>query len=470
MRGGLNCHAEIKFEDGVVWLARFRILSAIAPPPEVRDYVLQSEAMTMQFLDRHTRVPSPRVFDWACESDPMNTIGVGYILMEKLNGTSLNWQKATAAQKEKIVRQYVDIMLEIERHPFDQLGSLIATTGFMSRDATQVTAVESQIQVGALADFTTFRSGDAPPGSKEAFRVIVEENIRMVVTGEIGEAEQALDILLVHRFRLDVLNKMSEQTTTAEKGGEKFFLKHADEKGDHILVNADFDIIGIIDWEWCQTTSREEAFSSPCMMWPVGAFHDGSNELAEEELLLARVFREKGREDLASCVLRGRKIQRFLFALHDGVAQLDEKTFASLFVGLKRAFDGRDVKTDAQAVEDEWEVWRAKALEDWKHEALFKSAIEANDRLAATHHVEAPIAESHTGPDSRPSCVFRNPESAFLPKISRRHLEESICLPCGPVIGTTVAFQQLNKLEIACSATGIFAAFIYRSHGMSAPI
>ncbi|KAG5970790.1 hypothetical protein E4U56_007260 [Claviceps arundinis] len=387
MRGGLNCHAEIKFEDGVVWLARFRILSAIAPPPEVRDYVLQSEAMTMQFLDRHTRVPSPRVFDWACESDPMNTIGVGYILMEKLNGTSLNWQKATAAQKEKIVRQYVDIMLEIERHPFDQLGSLIATTGFMSRDATQVTAVESQIQVGALADFTTFRSGDGgmPLGPFSSSRL--QGSIPCHCRRKHSNG----------RDRLDVLNKMSEQTTTAEKGGEKFFLKHADEKGDHILVNADFDIIGIIDWEWCQTTSREEAFSSPCMMWPVGAFHDGSNELAEEELLLARVFREKGREDLASCVLRGRKIQRFLFALHDGVAQLDEKTFASLFVGLKRAFDGQDVKTDAQAVEDEWEVWRAKALEDWKHEALFKSAIEANDRLAATHHVEAPIAESHTG-------------------------------------------------------------------------
>ncbi|KAG5970789.1 hypothetical protein E4U13_005213 [Claviceps humidiphila] len=394
MMGGLNCHADITFEDGVVWLARFRILSVIAPPPEVRDYFLQSEATTMQFLDRHTRVPCPRVFDWACESDPTNKIGVGYILMEKLNGTSLNWQKATATQKEKIVRQYADIMLEIERHPFDQLGSLIATTGCSSGEATQEAEIESQIQVGALTEHSTFRSGDGgmPLGpfrsSEEAFRAIVEANMRMVVTGEIGEAEQALDILLAHRFRLDVLDKVSEQTgTTAEKGGEKFFLTHADEKGDHILVNADFDIVGIIDWEWCQTTSKELAFSSPCMMWPIGAFYDGSNELAEEELLLARVFREKGREDLASCVLHGRKVQRLVFGLHDGVAQLDKKTFASLFVGLKRAFDGHDVKIDGQGVEDEWEVWRAKALEDWKHEALFKSVIEANNRLAATHLV-----------------------------------------------------------------------------------
>ncbi|KAG6092056.1 hypothetical protein E4U30_005923 [Claviceps sp. LM220 group G6] len=399
MRGGLNCHAEIKFEDGVVWLARFRILSAIAPPPEERDYILQSEATTMQFLERHTRVPCPRVFDWACESDPTNTIGVGYILMEKLNGTPLDWQHATASQKKKIVRQYADIMLEIERHPFDQLGSLIGTMKFSSGETTEGATIESQIKVGALAEHSTFRSGDGgmPLGpfrsSEEAYRAIVEANMRMVVTGEIGEAEHALDILLAHRFRLDVLHIVSKQTATAEKGSEQFFLKHADEKGDHIMVNDDFDIVGIIDWEWCSTASRDEAFSSPCMMWPVGAFHDGSNELAEEELLLARVFRERGREDLASCVLHGRKVQRLLFALHDGVVQLDKKTLASLFVGLKRAFDGNDVKTDGQGVQDEWELWKAKALEDWKQEAWFKSAdIEANGRPAATHDVETPAA------------------------------------------------------------------------------
>ncbi|KAG6290459.1 hypothetical protein E4U09_004410 [Claviceps aff. purpurea] len=383
MMGGQNCHADITFEDGVIWLARFRIVSVIAPPPEVRDYILQSEALTLQFLERHTRVPCPRVFDWACESDPTNTIGVGYILMEKLNGTPLHWQSATAVQKEKIVRQFADMMLEIERHPFDQLGSLIATTGFRSRDrrdAIQGAAVESQIQVGALAEHSTFRSGDGgmPLGpfrsSKEAFRAIVEANMRMVVTGEIGEAEQALDILLAHRFRLDVLDKVSEQATTAEKGGEKFFLKHAD--GDHILVNDDFDIVGIIDWEWCQTASREQAFSSPCMMWPISAFYNGSNELTEEELLLACVFRERGREDLASCVLHGRKVQRLLFALDPLTAYEDSKTLSSLFIGLKRAFHGHDIKSDGKGVEDEWEAWKVKAFEDWKHEAPFKTAIE----------------------------------------------------------------------------------------------
>ncbi|KAG6278872.1 hypothetical protein E4U48_000335 [Claviceps purpurea] len=388
LMGGQNCHAEITFEDGVVWLARFRVVSAVAPPPEVCDHILQSEATAMQFLERHTRVPSPRVFDWACESDPTNTIGVGYILMEKLNGTSLHWPSATASQKEKIVRQYAEIMLELSRHPFDQLGTLVS----------KGSAAESQIQVGTSTDFTTFRSGDGgtPLGpfrsSKEAYRVSVEASIQMIMSGEVGRAESALDIILAYQFGLDVLDRVSEQTATDDKGGEQFFLKHADDKGDHILVNEDFDIVGIIDWECCQTAPREVAFSSPQMMWPVKAFYDGSNELTEEELLLARVFRERGREDLASCVLHGRKVQRLLFVLGPLVVDEDKSTLAGLFMGLKRAFDGHDCKTDGQGVEDEWEAWKAKALENWKHEALIETALEANGQLAAAHHVGAHIA------------------------------------------------------------------------------
>lgn len=388
MMGGQNCHAEIVFADGVVWLARFRLSSPISPPPEVRDYVLKSEAATMEFLQRHTRIPSPRVFDWACESDPANTVGVGYILMEKLQGTPLDWQGATAAQREKVVRQLVDIMLEIERHPFDRLGSLVATTA-MSGGETASAAAEPLIQVQGLAQHSTFRSGEhhGPLGpfrsSWEASRALVEAHLRMIAGGEIGTAENAVDVFLTHRFRLDVLDRVWKATTAAGEEDEKFFLKHADDKGDHIFVNADFDIVGIIDWEWCSTASKEEAFSSPCMIWPVEAFYDGSNELADEELLLARIFCERGRDDLARCVLDGRKVQRLLFALGPGGASLeDRRTLACLFMGLKRAFDpGHGEEEKRGREEEEWEAWRARALVKLEHDALLQAIYErANNK------------------------------------------------------------------------------------------
>ncbi|CAH0048585.1 unnamed protein product, partial [Clonostachys solani] len=80
----------------------------------------------MEFLSPHANVPSPRVFDWACESDPTYTVGVGY----------RSWM---------VVRQLAEIMLEIEAHPFDGLESLVATRESFGNEATpRTSALESQ--------------------------------------------------------------------------------------------------------------------------------------------------------------------------------------------------------------------------------------------------------------------------------------------------------------------------------------
>lgn len=78
----------------------------------------------------------------------------------------------------------------------------------------------------------------------------------MIAGGEIGTAENAADVFLAHRFRLDVLDRVWKAPTATVEEDEKFFLKHADDKGDHIFVNADFDIVGVIDWEWCRRRRR----------------------------------------------------------------------------------------------------------------------------------------------------------------------------------------------------------------------
>jgi hypothetical protein len=102
------------------------------------------------------------------------------------------------------------------------------------------------------------------------------------------------------------------------------------------------------------------------MMWPVQKFYSGSNELAKDELRLAAIFHERGREDLANCIINGRKVQRFLFALDPDSSFTDTKTFADLFAGLKRAFKAGD---------DKWEQWRGMALENWKDDELLLSLL-----------------------------------------------------------------------------------------------
>jgi len=57
-----------------------------------------------------------------------------------------------------------------------------------------------------------------------------------------------------------------------------------DDKDDHILVN-DFNISGIINWEWAQTTPKGETFASSVFLLDIGDYCDGKNEPSEGEEL-----------------------------------------------------------------------------------------------------------------------------------------------------------------------------------------
>lgn len=360
MMGGQNCHADIIFQDGVKWVARFRhMASGSSPPREIRDHILRSEAATLAYLGRCTTIPVPRVFDWACESDPANPLGVGYILMEKLDGRALDWTTATGTQKEKIMQQLADIFLEIEKHPFRTMGSLV-----------QATSGDFDVQ-GLASHYTTFSVGDekGPLGpfssSLQGSRAIILSYLKMAASGEV-DTTHSVDAYLAYRLRLELASSL-----WIDAGGrppdQQFFLKHPDDKGDHIFVNDAFDIIGIIDWEWAQTVSQAEAFCAPCMMWPVGDFYSGSNKLAADELRLACILQERGREDLANFVKDGRRFQRFFFALGPDSAFLERKAFINLCSGLKRALDPKD--------ERGWQEWREQALKMWEDDALLQKAV-----------------------------------------------------------------------------------------------
>ncbi|KAK8000591.1 hypothetical protein PG990_013191 [Apiospora arundinis] len=362
MMGGQNCHAIITFNDGVEWIVRFRLEQVISPPPGMRDYILRSEAASLLFLQTHcSGIPSPKIYDWACQSDPGNEIGVGYIMMQKMEGRPLQWNGATHDQREKVLGQLVDIYLELEKHPFSSLGSLLP-------EASQQDG--QSLQLGAFATPTYFSSKTGkslgPFQKPQQELVAVNEAIgSMIATGEFGTMDP-VDDYLMHLCRAELSKKfwINPQNSTTQSH-EKFYLKHPDDKGDHILVNHEFDIVGVIDWEWARTVSKEDAFSSPCMMWPVSAFYDGSNELAEDEVKFARMYEDRGRPDLARCVREGRKIQRLAFAtdnLNGG-----ERDAIGLFGGLRSAFDPGD--------DLDWEAWKKAALERYKDDQVLQGLL-----------------------------------------------------------------------------------------------
>ncbi|KAB8356563.1 hypothetical protein FH972_024145 [Carpinus fangiana] len=342
-RGGPNCHADICFEDGVTWIARIRLDDPHLAPAQCRDYISQSEVATYKFLES-TAVPAPRVHHFVL-SDKLDDVGVPYIFMDKVPGHVLQWNSATSFQKTKVMTQLADIFLELRQHPFPKCGSL---------------DLKSTKSVGPFAQPQLFKNPTQALGpfgtTHEMAQRILLSYLDMYHTGELKD--YTTDSTLTHKWRLDNLDLIYPP-----EQGDRFFLKHFEDKGDHILVNDEFDITGIIDWEWASIENEHLAFSSPCMMWPVGDFYRGQNNLTKEEKKFAEILKKKGDGDMHSLVMNGRLYQRILFFI--GGSPGDHDTLVYLFDGLRKALRAAD-----QHDED------TESYEEWKQAAIVRYSRE----------------------------------------------------------------------------------------------
>jgi aminoglycoside phosphotransferase (APT) family kinase protein len=321
--GGQNCHLDVDFDDDIKWIARLRLQGPTVPPQETQRKTLASEVNTLRFLET-TNIPAPKLYSHSLESDE---IGSPFILMEKMPGRPLQWYGSSAQQKTRIMTQLVDIFLELEKHPLTATGSLC----------------EGGI-VGPFAQIHTFSVPSQSLGPfdtlEKSLNAIENHEIKMIENGELSTL--ALDNYLTHLWRRERIPELVANVTDP-----RFYIRHFDDKGDHILVNEDFNITGIIDWEGASAEGAPFAFNSPCMMWPVRQYCSGSNALSVEETEFAAMFRQRGREDMEQMILQGRKYQRFLYFL-GGTVPEERQRFEDLFQGLREAIEGPSIGSYAE--------------------------------------------------------------------------------------------------------------------------
>ncbi|KAL4937611.1 hypothetical protein BDV06DRAFT_215735 [Aspergillus oleicola] len=347
--GGMNYHIEIQFQDGVVWLARIRRSNATSPPLDLQKYIMCSEVATLHFLGK-TNVPSPKVFDYNLDG---GSVGVGYILLEKMTGKSLRWSLATSEQRKKVMSQLADIYIELQTHPFKQMGSLNQPgTDHVGPFARESLTDYVQSRMRPIGPFTS---------PKDFLLACIRLTLDLIMRGECY-ATRSIDAFLIHRFLLDSAPKIFSGYAFDDGC---FYLKHADDKGDHILVDDDYNITGIVDWEWAHTDSKSVAFNSPVLLLPVTDFYGGVNEPGKEEQDFAQLLEDKGHHQLAEIVRKGRIIHLFNFCCGYDLADWDG--FIGLFQGLRRALNA-DGDLD-------WEAWKEKAMDNYKDDGHLNELI-----------------------------------------------------------------------------------------------
>ncbi|KAH9211764.1 hypothetical protein DL95DRAFT_525548 [Leptodontidium sp. 2 PMI_412] len=250
--GHFNMVRRIVFEDGISWVARLRLplLKAVFGDREALDPAssLKVEIASMKFFK--TSIPVPAVYSYS--TDPANDIGAPYILMDYIDGTVATELRVarncelgsfgTPSQDRKFREQMASIQVELSSFKFDRIGSLYQdekTSDFFIGPETE--------------------TGKGPwTSSMDYFADLASHALQVCV------ADAELDVQTSCSFAVPILFKhlISLYGQKSSWTGP-FSLTNRDFGAHNLLVNGDFEIIGVIDFDGVMAAPMEVVAQYP---------------------------------------------------------------------------------------------------------------------------------------------------------------------------------------------------------------
>jgi hypothetical protein len=259
--------------------------------------------------------------------------------MEKLPGKPMAWHRATTAQKNYFSRQLADIYLQIHQIPFHAIGCLqLSSDGLPEAGPAFFDySFPDPVSVGPFKQ------------SHSYFEAKIKHQISLIRSGEIGTTAPT-DLYLVY---MTMLNNLPPNDVGP------FFLRHTDSRDVNFLINDDFRITGIVDWELSVVTSRKSAFQSPLLMYDLGELYGGSSYPSKDESRFGSILREE-KDDMDLAAIAEQKLHFRIESLLDTDPSTTSKGF--LKVG------GRQQKTHIVligifGVKNHWEPL---VMETWR--------------------------------------------------------------------------------------------------------
>ncbi|KAF7928663.1 uncharacterized protein EAE98_005719 [Botrytis deweyae] len=337
--GAANYHARIRFEDGSPsWFLRVpRVATCNTVSISLIEYLVCSEYATLKFLET-TAVPAPRVFSYGLAgTNRDHGVGVSFILMEEVAGICWSSGEASKEEKAKVWAGLARILKELEKHPFEKAGSLC----FHS----------SQLQVSKCASdrFLVLDPRGPFSTSTEYYSAFAEQYLELIADGQLY-TEYPINAYLVYRFLKDNVHQFKRSVDS--DGVERFYLKHVDDKGDHLFVDDQLNITGIIDWQMARVVPREEAFGPSLVTADMQAFCGGSVPLSLDDKVLLDLLHKGGMTGSTSDSA-DEKTRRFFWGL---ALETEWKYALPLATAILKCF----------GVEEKWDAWKEKALKEYE--------------------------------------------------------------------------------------------------------
>ncbi|KAL4886415.1 kinase-like domain-containing protein [Aspergillus karnatakaensis] len=247
---GLNNVARLlEFPNKSCWVARAHIRRNECP--RLSSTKLAAEVATMQYIKEHSNLPLPRVF--AYEADEDNLVGVSFILMELLPGiVAMDALGGYEVHRGVIPREYRQNFYRSVAKCHVQLTSIrLPQIGTIVR--TREGGYECGPIPGIGGPFDTATAFFETWAKKVKFQWDRETIIRMMrMQNAPISAEQMVE--MIEEFPLQI-QAIASRLSLYDTG--PFPLAHVDFFHSNIMVDGNFDVTGIIDWERACTVPWE---------------------------------------------------------------------------------------------------------------------------------------------------------------------------------------------------------------------
>ena len=354
--GNMHVHLPVRFVDGTTWLARIPGHNFTAFSDELTNQILLSECATLTWLET-ANVLAPRLHGCGLHGDLANEVGVAFMLIDRLLSQPFDQYAATEEQRCKIYAQLGSILTLLSRHPFDKIGSLT-----LDKHGSVVVGPVAGDRTGTLSRVGPFHDASS------YYVAWVEEYLRLIASRQLF-ARFSSDVCLMFKSLRELAT--SGKCNTFEKALDSgpFYLKHMDDKGDHIMVDDDFNITGITDWSFARVVPAYEAFGPSLVTADMDALYSGRTGLSQNDKMLADALEASG-SPVARFAVAVDRIRRFTFGLGMGMAMnLDEV----------RAFFRGIVNTFQKGEEFNWKQWRSEHLKRWGDDEVLRMLLQGEN-------------------------------------------------------------------------------------------
>ncbi|XWW94102.1 hypothetical protein V2A60_002044 [Cordyceps javanica] len=247
-RGSYNICYFLEFaNDQTRWVVRFPLI----PILQDAHRKLDCEIATMEYVASRTNIPVPRVraHGYSSQPGPSNPTGKCFLILDYISGEPLSRHSLADTSDENRDRFYAHLAKfysQMRGLEFDAAGALSLGADGTFRITAPLSMDIAAIGLRGIELQTEFQATSAMDRyARQLYSLLLRR-----AADPIPEME-LLDVQYLVFALQDFENRMKEFTSSSRR--QKFVLTHGDLQPSNIILDTDYSIKGIIDWEWAGT-------------------------------------------------------------------------------------------------------------------------------------------------------------------------------------------------------------------------